>query len=289
MSIDINESHKHTIKKFFEATNTHWTKVYEENTENSIYKYAFIKRRELVKNIINAHTDGKHIKILDAGCGSGMVTRMLSEEGHDVIGIDITETLVRETSNKLLSFGNGSTKCCRSDIEALPFKTGAFDVLVSLGVLQYLASDHMSLSEFSRVTKPNGLVIVCIPNKLKINVILDPYNYIRFLSYLLKRFLVIFSMNPVDSKSTTRLEKDYMRKYFPWQLKRLFSKYGLKKSALFGVDYGPFTIRQKSFLPNSISMKINLFLDKCSQKRCLTWIKLLSSQWVVVFKKTEIA
>jgi ubiquinone/menaquinone biosynthesis C-methylase UbiE len=261
--------------------------VYEENLDDSIYRYAFLKRRLITTRIVNAYADGKHLRILDAGCGPGIVLMNLAEDGHNVVGTDITEALVREASDRLSSLGSNGVKCCRADVEELPFKRCSFDVVVCLGVLQYLSGDHKSLSEISRVVRPGGFIIICIPNKLKINVLCDPRNIFRFLTLALYRFIYFARIKPTESGYGQPGPKDYMRKYSIWQLGRGFSRYGLQKTALFGVDYGPLTFWQRTFLPNSVSMRINVLLDLWSQKRCFSWIKAFSGQWVIVYQRKE--
>jgi len=46
----------------------------------------------------------------------------------------------------------------------MPFKDDQFDTLLCSHVLEHLNSPHITLNEFKRIVKPNGIIILAVPN-----------------------------------------------------------------------------------------------------------------------------
>lgn len=106
-------------------------------------------------------------KILDLGCGAGRTTLYFHEQGHNVIGVDLSNTLVSAAKalNREISYFVG-------DACILHFKDMSFDVVVfSFNGIDYIYPYQrrvMALREIKRVLKPGGLFIFsthnnCIP------------------------------------------------------------------------------------------------------------------------------
>jgi SAM-dependent methyltransferase len=97
-------------------------------------------------------------KVLEVGCGAGLGLGYLSQKA-EVIGGDITQ----ENINYAKAHYKGRIELMIMDAHHLPFKNNTFDVVVAMAVTIYLKLDNF-LKECSRVLKPRGLLIFCIPN-----------------------------------------------------------------------------------------------------------------------------
>ena len=105
---------------------------------------------------------------LDAGCGSGYFSRMLTASGLNVTGVDaswpmveMARELAAEASlSDVLVFNSVTT------VESLPFPDHHFDGCICLSVLEYLDDPHLCLDELQRVLKPGGLLILSVPHRL---------------------------------------------------------------------------------------------------------------------------
>ena len=97
------------------------------------------------------------VRILDAGCGTGGTTAWLRRYGA-VIGVDPHPVALRATRER------GIPVVCAS-VEALPFRSGAFDIVTSFDVLYHanVASPRDSACEMRRVTGPGGRLVVRVP------------------------------------------------------------------------------------------------------------------------------
>lgn len=99
------------------------------------------------------------LRILDWGCGKGHCTYLLRDLGFKVVSCDI------ERSADDSAFGQETPIIAAENIEViplkdtvkLPFESGSFDIVLSMGVLEHVENDLESLREINRVLKPRGL------------------------------------------------------------------------------------------------------------------------------------
>jgi SAM-dependent methyltransferase len=98
-------------------------------------------------------------RILDAGSGAGEWVAFLHEQGYRAEGLDYSAQLVERARRMYpdLSWRVGR-------VQALPYDAGSFDALISWGVIEHdEAGPAAALSEFGRVLKPGGIVVVTVP------------------------------------------------------------------------------------------------------------------------------
>ncbi len=127
---------------------------YENIYKNEKRHFFYVSTHQLVISLINKFRPRKKLKILDAGCGTGLLAKKLQEFGT-VYGIDI--------SSEALHFARKrGIKVKKSSIEKLPFLGNSFDVVVSIDVLTHesIKNDLIPLNEFYRILKPEGIFIL---------------------------------------------------------------------------------------------------------------------------------
>lgn len=102
--------------------------------------------------------------VLDAACGEGYGSSLLSQDAEKVVGLDLDkETVVKATEK----YGNNKVSFLTGSIEKLPFDDYCFDVVVSYETIEHVASEAQCtfLREIRRVLKPDGILIISTPNK----------------------------------------------------------------------------------------------------------------------------
>lgn len=114
-------------------------------------KNAFETRLMVLKNWFNFdQLIGK--KILDVGCGAGLLTENLVAQ-NAVWGVDISLLLLTMAKQKGL-------KSILSSADALPFRTKNFDIVLCVGVIPYYREPGKIISEICRAIKPEGKIVV---------------------------------------------------------------------------------------------------------------------------------
>lgn len=94
-------------------------------------------------------------RILDVGVGTGFLSIMLAEIGYSVVGVDLSEEMIKNARKKMDARGL-KVRLEVGDAEALPFEDASFDGVVNRAVLWTLPNPKKALAEWKRVLKPGG-------------------------------------------------------------------------------------------------------------------------------------
>ncbi len=94
-------------------------------------------------------------RVLDVGCGTGVVAITAARAGARVVGADLTPELLEQARhNAEISAVNVEWR--EADVEALPFEAAAFDVVVSQFGHMFAPRPDVALAEMLRVLRPGG-------------------------------------------------------------------------------------------------------------------------------------
>jgi 2-polyprenyl-6-hydroxyphenyl methylase/3-demethylubiquinone-9 3-methyltransferase len=108
---------------------------------------------------------------LDAGCGTGTLTRFLAEKGCSVTGLDAAPQMIdlaRERSQAHTQREQMRFKVSGQDaggsIECLSDAAGSLDGILCSSVVEYMPEAEQLVREFARVLKPGGILLISVPN-----------------------------------------------------------------------------------------------------------------------------
>jgi SAM-dependent methyltransferase len=117
---------------------------------------------EIVVRFMAKHMKKKpQSKVLDLGCGSGRHSELLSQEGYDVYGCDISTNSITISSQRLkLKNLKGKFQSCYS--WSLPYESDFFDFVIAWGSIYYNTFPHMveTIEEIHRVLKEDGKALI---------------------------------------------------------------------------------------------------------------------------------
>ncbi len=111
------------------------------------------------KQELNRNLPGTPLKVLDVGCGTGVMGLLFAEMGHQVTGVDLSEGMMAKAREKAYA-QNLSIELKSGDAEHLPFNDGYFDVVVNRHLLWTLPHPEIALKEWRRVLKDGGVVLI---------------------------------------------------------------------------------------------------------------------------------
>ena len=98
-------------------------------------------------------------KVLDIGCGHGVVSEFLAEKGIHVSAVDISDKLLADL-NARIAGRNLPIEVKRGDAYNIPYENEHFDVVVARMFLPHFPDWPAVLKEMTRTTKKGGLILV---------------------------------------------------------------------------------------------------------------------------------
>ena len=132
-----------------------WTKNAQFNQDMIDWKYtAPVNTVQLIDKYIH----DKNIKILDAGCGSGLAGIELKKRGFtNIYGVDFSQSMLNLIPNNIYQ-----TVELIDLNEPLKYNDNDFDVIICVGTFTYGHVKAHALDEFIRVTNKNGYICFTI-------------------------------------------------------------------------------------------------------------------------------
>lgn len=154
--------------------------------------------------------------VLDAGCGSAKLTKMISELSPNfVFGTDINTATAQSAK-----YCRGTPNCeiLRADIFSFPFPPGTFDIVWCNGVIHHTPEPYKAFECLSRMVKPEGILYVWVYEDR-----FSPFNQLKDIFRLLRldkmRYSYLFNVCKFLSITSVALHKAYrLVFYLPTQL-----------------------------------------------------------------------
>jgi len=105
---------------------------------------------------LESETVRRHIssgRLLDAGCGTGLISRRLRTTFPRIVGADLSLGMLRHARER-------GQIVIEANLDSLPFKDQVFDGLFSFKVLAHIPDLSRTLMELKRVVKPGGTLVL---------------------------------------------------------------------------------------------------------------------------------
>ena len=122
--------------------------------------HSFSIRKQRVLEILDDIPAGV---ALDIGCGPGVLAKELVDRRFDYYGVDIAQKMIDVCRARFPQIDPGRFSVGR--IQELKFPDRFFDLILCIGVVEYLKDDGEAIREMARVLKPGGTAIISMPNR----------------------------------------------------------------------------------------------------------------------------
>lgn len=214
-------------------------------------------------------------KILDVGCGTGLLLSKFQKKGYDVFGVDpnpnILKVMPKDIRNKI-KIGS---------LLDSNFKESYFDIIIMKQVLEHIPNPNTVLSETYRILKTDGILYVEVPNfycpeanlfgkywyNLEVPRHLYQYSVSSLLNLLQKHnfepIILLGNSGCMIFKSPLAVVNSF--KFFLDSIKVF--KWGILRSIAAGISFVPFVIL--TFLLRILSSNPGMDIRIISRKRSI--------------------
>jgi ubiquinone/menaquinone biosynthesis C-methylase UbiE len=171
----IDSDEQGRVAEHFQHTAAEWRDIYYRH---NLYSLLYQERKRVVLSLVDGLGMTPGARVLDIGCGPGLITLALAQRGYAVDAIDIAPAMIDMTRQLIGESGLGCrVRAIEGDVRDLSFADDSFDLVLAVGVTEWLASLEHPLSEIGRVLRPGGFTIITADNSWNLHSVLDPlYN-----------------------------------------------------------------------------------------------------------------
>jgi 2-polyprenyl-3-methyl-5-hydroxy-6-metoxy-1,4-benzoquinol methylase len=129
---------------------------------NPLINWLFWQRLRTAMNYIE--TNGPYDKVLDFGCGSGVMLPFLAQHSQQVTALDI-DLLPLEKVKKYIPLPSNVEVCDANQITISGLPQKSFDLINALDVLEHVDELPRTLSELLTLLRPGGQLVVSGPTE----------------------------------------------------------------------------------------------------------------------------
>ena len=212
-----NNVHAHEIEKFGSQAERWWDTEGEFKTLHQV--------NPLRLQFIQQHADIVGKKIVDVGCGGGILTEGLAKLGADVLGIDLSEELIDIAELHGLESGVQAHYQKISAEELAQQHPEGFDHVTCMEMLEHVPDPGAIIKACSQLVKPEGMVFFSTLNRVP------------------KAYLLAIVAAEHLLKMVPKGTHDYKTFIKPSELSQSARDAGLELVAMTGIEYSPFSKR----------------------------------------------
>lgn len=211
--------HHHEIEKFGSQAERWWDPQGEFKTLHDV--------NPLRIRFIQDYAELQGKRVVDVGCGGGILTEGLAKQGADALGIDLSEELLDIADLHGLESGvNANYK--KISAEALAEQEPeSFDHVTCMEMLEHVPDPGSIISACSKMVKPGGMVFFSTLNRV-------PKSYL----------LAIVAAEHI-LKMVPKGTHEYKTFIKPSELSQTARQAGLELQGMVGIEYNPFSKRFK--------------------------------------------
>ena len=215
-----NTINKKEIEKFSKIAEEWWDPY---GKFKPLHKFNPIRISYIKESIINSFKlkenvkPLKKVKILDIGCGGGLLSEPMSRLGADVMGIDASDKNI-EIAKFHAKKDNLNIKYLCASPEQLNTNT-KFDVILNMEIVEHVKDVDFFLQSCSKLLRKNGIMFVATINKT-----LKSYFFAIIGAEYILRWL------PIGTHEWEKFVK-------PGELEKILKKYDLRLDSLDGMKF----------------------------------------------------
>ncbi|MBW1746804.1 MAG: class I SAM-dependent methyltransferase [Deltaproteobacteria bacterium] len=124
----------------------------------------FLARIKLltVSIILKRFNKSRDVRILEVACGTGTLSHLLAKKGFNVLALDNSYSMIRQTYNKIHDSSSSRVTAIHGDASTMPFYSESFDaVIMQLGLHEMENKIRMNSGrEIIRVAKKDAVFVL---------------------------------------------------------------------------------------------------------------------------------
>jgi ubiquinone/menaquinone biosynthesis C-methylase UbiE len=252
---------QHAVTRYFDREASFWQAAYGEATlQGRIYR----ERQGVALSWIDQLALGHTARILEIGCGAGLLSVALARKGYCVDASDCAPAMLamarknatgHQVADRIALF--------LADVQQLPIPDASYDLVLALGVIPWVKAPQAALREMARVLRPGGYLLVTADNSWRLNYLLDP-KLSPILAFPRRLSGAALRRLGLRSEKSSLPPGECHQFHSPRQMRRALHVIGLNLGIDETVGFGPFSFWGRELFSDSFGIK----LYRCLQGLC---------------------
>lgn len=270
-----SEDEQQKTTAYFDSIAAYWDEIYQRRDVFSvIHQLRMVNILAWVDELV-LPVDSR---ILDAGCGTGLLTVALAQRGYSVNAMDSVKAMI-ELSRLRADEAGVQVRVVLSlgDVHQLAFSDNRFDLVLAIGVIPWLHAPQGAMQELARVLRPGGHLIVNADNRWRLHFLLDPAKnpYLAGTRRAVRR---------VIGKKSQRKDAENARLHSVREFDRMVAAAGLEKVQAKTLGFGPFSFFHGKVSRAAWELKMHRQLQGWAD-RGVPLVRSVGAQYLVLARK----
>jgi ubiquinone/menaquinone biosynthesis C-methylase UbiE len=274
----MHDSLQQEVNEYFESSSAYWQNLY---SEKELLPRIYQDRHNTTLAWIRRLGLRKEARILEVGCGAGLMSIALARDGYTVDAMDSTSAMLGTTwQNARIQSVENRIRLHHGDLHDLPFEAHTFDLVIAIGVIPWLHSERVAFEEMQRVLTPGGYLLITADNDARLIRTLDPASCPLFapLRKVTKRVMQRFGRwSPAAGFQAKRHDRH--------EVHRLMNRSGFQELRSCTIGFGPFTFFGRRLFPDSTGTRIHKRLQSLASKPRWSPLRWTGSHYLVLAAK----
>jgi 2-polyprenyl-3-methyl-5-hydroxy-6-metoxy-1,4-benzoquinol methylase len=272
--------HQTLLDAYFDAQSLSWSEIYTRSDD--VHSVIHQHRLGLAVEWIESLSLREGSQVLDVGCGTGPLAVLLAKAGLCVTATDTVPAMLEATRRRAAQADvDGSLNLRLEDAHALDLPTGAFDLVIGLGVLGWLDRPAIAAGEMARTLKPGGHLIANVDNLVRLTRLADP---IRNPLFHRPRLALVALLE----RAGLMAKQARPMQYRPRKFDHLVERSGLDIVRRGSFGFGPFTFCGRDLLSQSTGVRLHRSLQRLAD-RGTPILRSSGAQYIVMARKPAAA
>ncbi len=168
MTAEKNIHHLDRVEMQFDRFSKKWRELYYEPQQ--VNDLVLQNRKDFCLDFLCRHVQSGS-KILDVGCGAGIVALAAARKGYVVHGVDVAKKMIKLCQR--LFFENDIDPAryafTAGNIADLDLPEDSFDGILAIGFLEYQTDELGVLQSLRKLLRPGGVLIITGPINIRIS------------------------------------------------------------------------------------------------------------------------
>lgn len=146
-----------------ENIRAYWNQRAEGYSLSNMTQYSSEAKQHWESVLLSHAPCGEALRCLDVGCGPGLLSILMAENGHKVTSIDYSEAMLAKAYENSISVGV-DISIARMDAQNTSFENNSFDYIFCRDLTWNLEQPRKAYEEWLRILAPGGRILVADSN-----------------------------------------------------------------------------------------------------------------------------